>query len=322
MPRLVAHGVYLGVTDRGKAVRRDGKPCHAERHKARNVGVMQRHLDLFIGVFVVHVVDDVHRIDIQPAKPRKVNGKTSRNFIIVERIARKGLHLRADMPVEHIVIAAVDRQQQQLRKIAARAEKLHLFAHLHGGDTAGDGVIIAVDGAHQVVVFVLNGVGVHGDARAERLKRRGQFLRPKHRQVRLRRGAERIQRVEYAVGILCDKRPAVQALPADAFGDPHRVAAEQLVVFGCAQVPRHTQLQHEVVHQFLRAAFGQRAVSQVAFDINVQECRGAPQGHRRAVLLLDRGKVAEIQPLDRLARVRSGRADVVAVQLCHFLEQF
>jgi hypothetical protein len=40
---------------------------------------------------------------------------------------------------------------------------------------------------------------------------------------------------------------------------------------------------------------------------------GAAEGRRGAVLLLDRGQVAEVEPLVRLARARRGTRDVVAV---------
>ena len=42
-----------------------------------------------------------------------------------------------------------------LGKIDAGAEELHLLAEPHGRNAAGDAVVIAPEGAHQVVVLVL-----------------------------------------------------------------------------------------------------------------------------------------------------------------------
>ena len=50
-------------------------------------------------------------------------------------------------------------------------------------------------------------------------------------------------------------------MPPTALGDPHGIAAEQLVVFGGAQVPGHAQLHDEVVHDFLGSALGEHARS-------------------------------------------------------------
>ena len=110
---------------------------------------------------------------------------------------------------------------------------------------------------------------------------------------------------------------AVLADAADGLGDPHRVAAEQLVVLRGAQVARHAQMQHEIVHDLLRLALGHQTGLNVALEVNVEEGRGAAEAHRRAVLLLDAGKIAEVQPLNGLLRVLSRTGDVEAVGRRH-----
>ena len=51
----------------------------------------------------------------------------------------------------------------------------------------------------------------------------------------------------------------------------------------------------------------ERALVEVALEVDVEEGGGAAERHRRAVLLLGRGQVGEVQPLDRLAaRWRAG----------------
>ena len=68
-PGLVADHADLGVLDRREAVRHDRQAGHAERHRAHRRVVVQRHLDAFVRVFVVHVVDDVHGVDIHARQP-------------------------------------------------------------------------------------------------------------------------------------------------------------------------------------------------------------------------------------------------------------
>ena len=61
-------------------------------------------------------------------------------------------------------------------------------------------------------------------------------------------------------------------------------------------------------------------LAQVALEVDVPE-RGEPPGrHRRPVLLLDGGEIAEVGPLHRLAGVRRRPGDVVAVARPHLLQ--
>ena len=62
------------------------------------------------------------------------------------------------------------------------------------------------------------------------------------------------------------------------------------------------------------------AVGKVALEIDVEEGRDPAERHRRAVLLLHSGEVAEIEPLDRLpGRLSPGR-NVETIFRGHFLE--
>ncbi|MPM85966.1 hypothetical protein SDC9_133049 [bioreactor metagenome] len=67
---------------------------------------------------------------------------------------------------------------------------------------------------------------------------------------------------------------------------------------------RHAQFHHEVVDYLLRAALVKQPARDITFKIDIEEGRDAADGHRRAVLLLDRAEIGEIEPLHRLARVR------------------
>ncbi len=67
-------------------------------------------------------------------------------------------------------------------------------------------------------------------------------------------------------------------------------------------------LMTKIVDQLLGLDFGQKAGGEVALDVDVEEGRDAPDRHRRAVLFLDRGEVAEVEsPAPPLARWWPGR---------------
>ena len=285
-----------------------------------HVRVVQGHLDLLVGVLVVHVVDDVHGVDVQVRDPGDIAVKARLDLRVVERAAADDGLLRADLVAALLVAAAVERQQQELCEVAPRPEELHLLADARRGDAAGDGVVVAKAGAHQVVVLVLDAVGIDGDLGAEALEGLGQLLAPQHRQVRLGRGQERVERVEHAVAVLGDECAPVLAHAADGLGHPVGVAGEELVVLGRAQLARHAQLEHELVHELLGLLLGEDAGAQVALDVDVQERAHAAEGHGRAVLLLDGGQVRKIGPLDGLAGVGRGVGDVAAVHLRHLAQ--
>ena len=147
--------------------------------------------------------------------------------------------------------------------------------------------------------------------------RRGAY---EHGQVRLRRRAEVVERLQVAEARLRDERPPVVAHPADRLGDPGRVAREQLVVLGRAQEAHDPQLDHEVVDDLLRLGLGEDTRREVALEVDVEERRGAPERHGGAVLLLHRGEVAEVEPLHGLPGARGRARDVEAVGLRHLHE--
>ena len=84
------------------------------------------------------------------------------------------------------------------------------------------------------------------------------------------------------------------------------IAGEQLVVLRRAQEADDAQLDDEVVDDLLRLLLGERARREIALEVDVEERRGAAERHRRAVLFLHAGEVAEVQPLHRFPGVRAG----------------
>ena len=226
----------------------------------------------------------------------------------------------ADLLAVLLVAPAVEAHQHQLHEIGARAEELHLLTHPHRRDTAGDRVIVAVDRPHEVVVLVLYRVGIAGDLRRETFKGLRQRRRPQHREIRFGGRPQIIEGVEHTVGIFRHQSTPVLANAAKGLRYPHRIARKELVILRRTQMTRHAQLHHKIIHDLLRAALVKQSPRQVTLEINIEEGRNAPDGHRRAVLLLDRAEIGEIEPLYGLAGVRRRLGDVEAVKGGHLLE--
>ncbi len=125
--------------------------------------------------------------------------------------------------------------------------------------------------------------------------------------------------MQEAVAVLGDHAAAIHADAAHFQGRPHGVAGEQLVVAGDAGKLDHAELHDHVVDQLLSLALGQGAVVQIALDVDVQEGGNAAHAHGSAVLGLDGGQVAEVQPLAGFLGVLGGLGNVVAVGLGHLL---
>ena len=75
-----------------------------------------------------------------------------------------------------------------------------------------------------------------------------------------------------------------------------------------------------MVDELLRLRLVELAGLEVALDVDVQERGDAAHGHGGAVLGLDGGQVAKVEPLHGLVRVACGLRDVVAVDLGHRLD--
>ena len=126
--------------------------------------------------------------------------------------------------------------------------------------------------------------------------------------------------MQEAVCILGNKRSAILANTANGFGDPHRVSAKELVVFGGAQVTDHTQLHNELVDQFLCAFLSQKTVLNISFEVNIKERANAAERHCCTVLLFVCGKVCKIDPLNSLVCIGSRAGNITAVKCCHLFE--
>ena len=316
---FIAHHLHLGVLDGAQGVDDMGEACNAGGKGAAHIGVDECHLGFLVVVLVVHILDEVQHVDVQAGQPVQHLDILGQHFVIGQVLAGDGGIVGAALLVALLVHAAVDGVQQALGKVGACAEELHLLAGLGSRHAAADGVIVAPDGLHHVIVLVLDAAGVDGHLGGVLLKGLRQGRGVQHGQVGLRCGAHVFQRVQEAVAVLGDHAAAVHADAAHLQRRPHGVAGEQLVVAGDAGKLDHAELHDHVVDELLCLTFGQDALVQIALDINVKEGGDAAHAHGGAVLGLDGGQIAEVQPLAGLLGVLGGLGDVVAVGLGHLL---
>ena len=283
---------------------------------------MQRHLEALVAVLVVHVVDRVERVHVQLGEPRHDLVEVDHDLLEDEGAAlAEDAQLRADLRVvEGDVHAAVDRVEQGLGEVDARAEELELLADAHRGDAAGDAVVVAELREHERVVLVLDGRGADRDFGAEALEGLGQARAPEHGEIGLGGGTEVDEGVEESVGRLGDHVPAVPGHPRERLGDPGGVAGEDLVVRRHAQEAHHAKLHDEMVDHLLDLLLVVGPGGEVGLGVAVEEGGDAPDGHGGAVLLLDRREVGEVEPLDRLLHVARRARDVEAVCGGHRLQ--
>ena len=126
--------------------------------------------------------------------------------------------------------------------------------------------------------------------------------------------------MEDAEGGLGDQRAPVEAHSAEGLGGPGGVAGEDVVILGGAQLAVHPQVEDIVIDELLGGLLGEDAGGQVALDIDVQEGGGTAEAHRRAILLLDGGQVAEVGGLDGLAGGDGRLGDIQPVHLGQLLQ--
>ena len=105
---LVADGVDLGVLDGGQGVSHDGKASDARSEPAVHVLVVQSHLNALVAVLVVHVVNDVQRVDVHASEPLHHVVVLGHNVVVIERIALDGAVLGADLLLGDLVNTAIE----------------------------------------------------------------------------------------------------------------------------------------------------------------------------------------------------------------------
>ncbi len=114
-----------------------------------------------------------------------------------------------------------------------------------------------------------------------------------------------------------DERSAVHAHTAYTFRNPSRVAGEKFVILLSTHKFDYAELHYKVVDKLLRLRFRKSSVCDIARDINIKKSRVSAYGHCRAVLVLYRGEIAEIQ--SRLLRRLRGLGNIQTVNFSQAL---
>ena len=129
--------------------------------------VVQRHLDAFVRVLVVHVVDDVHRIGVDAGEPLHHFFELADHIVEVEVLAA---HRRAGRPcllTRDLVPSSVDGVEEALGEVGAGAEELHLRAGLRWRDTTRKRAVVSPGQTHDLVVFKVEDARFESDLGGE-----------------------------------------------------------------------------------------------------------------------------------------------------------
>ena len=237
----------------------------------------------------MHIVDAVQGVHIHAGQVAHGDLEFFHHLIEIEVLAGDGFVTVGDLFARQFIAAAVDGVHQRLGQIGAGAEELHLLADAHRGNAAGNAVVVAQIGAHQVVVLILDGGGGNGNVGCVVLEGLRQAAAPQHGQVRFRRRPQVFQGMQIPVGHLSDHVAAVHAHAGQRLGDPGGVAGEKRIVDFGAQEADHAQFHDKMIYKFLNLFFGVFAALEVALGIDIQEGGSAAQAHGCAVLFLDGG---------------------------------
>ncbi len=315
--RRIAGDTDLSVLDRAQAVGDHRKAGDPECHRPQDVAIVECHLQAFVEVFIVHVVDAIHGMHVSASEPFHCGVELGHDLVEIEELAGYRQCLGCDLFAGYFVPAAIDRVEQRFCEVDAGAEELHLLAEPHCRDAAGDAVIITPEWPHQIVVFVLQRGRVAADLDAVALEGGRHMVRPEDRDVRLGRRPQIVKCVQHPIAALGHQSASIQIHSADTFGCPIGIAAEQRIVVGRTEEPNDAELLHQLVPKLLRPRLVQNTGLEVALDVNVQEGRDAPDRHCRAVGFLDCAQIGEISPLERFLRIRSWLRYVVTIEFCH-----
>ncbi len=300
---LIPHRFHLRVFNGRQRIRHHRQPGDSGGKPSGHFFVVKGHLNPLIAVFVMHIVNDIQRIHIHAGQPAHHVMIPLHHLVIFQIFRRDGLILRSHLHLADFIYAAVNGIEQAFGQVGPSAEKLHFLSNPHGGDAAGDGIIVPVAHPHQVIVLILDRRRLDGSPGTEPFEGSGQVYRPEHRQIWLRRRPQIGQRMQKPEGHLCHQRPAVDAHAADGLRYPGRVSRKQGVILRRPGEFYQAQLHDKVIHKLLNLLLRIHVLFQIPLRVNIEKCGGAPQGHGRAVLLLDRRQIAEVKPLDRFPRI-------------------
>ena len=119
---------------------------------------------------------------------------------------------------------------------------------------------------------------------------------------------------------------------SDRFRHPCGIPGEEGIVLRGTGELHQSQLHYKVIDNLLYFLFGYTPFSEIALCVDIEESRCAAERHSCPILLLYRGKVAEIQPLHSVMETGGWLRDIIAIDspehlqflqglylFCHFL---
>ena len=118
---------------------------------------MKCHLQSFVAVFIVHIMDDIQSVDIQVCQPIAHTVKFAHDFFVIQIFGCDRRQFRTNLIALALIFAAIDGIEESLGQICTGTKELHLFPDAHSGNTAGYSIIIAEFFHHQIIIFILNG---------------------------------------------------------------------------------------------------------------------------------------------------------------------
>src|SRR5215471_4973044 len=169
-PAVTPYEPNFGVTNRGEAIGDHRHPGNAKSHRSQRRVIMKRHLESFIRIFVMHVVNDVHGVDINACQPLHHSLELIDNVVEVQIVSLNRPSRWSNLLSGYLVSAAVDRIEEALDEVGSRTEELHLLPHNHRRHTTGNRSIITQRTPHNLIVFKLNRTRVDRHFRGEASK--------------------------------------------------------------------------------------------------------------------------------------------------------
>ena len=137
------------------------KTCNTCCECAANICIYQCQFSCLVEVFVVHVVDEVKCVDVNTNQPFHHIYETGHEFFVSYHVAKYRTQSRTALFAGLRVYTATDSVCKTFSQVGTCTEELHLLTCLCGRNATADGVVVAPNRTHHVVVFILNGACFH-----------------------------------------------------------------------------------------------------------------------------------------------------------------
>ncbi|MPN30291.1 hypothetical protein SDC9_177754 [bioreactor metagenome] len=123
---------------------------------------MQCHKPCLIGIFIMHIMNDIHRVYIKLSHIFQHFIIIGLDLFIIEHVIFYSVNTGNHRHSFFLINSSVYCIKERFCQVASRAEKLHLFAYLHRRNTASYSIIISIGIPHQVIILILDSAAFHG----------------------------------------------------------------------------------------------------------------------------------------------------------------